>query len=159
MEHGTTVQCPHCGTRTTLGITLTNVSFQGAARNIGVTCPRCEREYDAAPGDGTYSTVGGQLQLVARDLISARPEELSRMEQDLRAAAAADSRDQAEAVLERRPGLRPVLELWRPTTHDEFWRLIKYMVKVIGILAAGGYAASQGEDIVTSVVDQVLQGP
>lgn len=56
--------CPHCGTTTALGITFTDVTFGGNAMNVAVTCSNCQRKFDAAPGDGTYSTIGGRLRRV-----------------------------------------------------------------------------------------------
>lgn len=63
---GTTVTCPRCRRDVFLGATFQNVTIQGAAMNIAVTCAHCSTLFDAAPGgDGTFSTIGGRLHRVA----------------------------------------------------------------------------------------------
>lgn len=61
----TTVECTECGHRFTIGLTLQDVSIEGAAMNIAVTCPRCGVTFDATGGgDGTFSTLDGELRRV-----------------------------------------------------------------------------------------------
>jgi hypothetical protein len=48
---------------------LSSVTFSNnAGGNFGVTCPLCRQTFDAAPTDGTYSTIRGRLVKVAEYL-------------------------------------------------------------------------------------------
>lgn len=63
---GTVVTNPSCRTTQRIPVTFTNVKFVNCDTNIGVGCPLCGADFDAAPGgDGTYSTVGGRIQRMA----------------------------------------------------------------------------------------------
>jgi hypothetical protein len=63
-QMGTFVRCPLCGTDQLLPAHFTNVTFSGGLTNIAVTCRACGRAFDAASGDGAYSTIVGRLQRV-----------------------------------------------------------------------------------------------
>lgn len=107
MAEGTTVVCPECGYPIKLGFVLTDVTFSGNQVNVGVNCPRCKEVWDAAPGDGTYTTAeDGQLRRVAdvakavRDRLAHDPDAAARLRaalhQDADAGAAAVARELPE---------------------------------------------------------------
>jgi hypothetical protein len=74
----TTLTCPNplCRTEFQIGLELSNVTFVNFAQNIVATCPSCGQTFDGAPGDGTYSTIGGRLVKVAEYLAHADRNEL-----------------------------------------------------------------------------------
>jgi hypothetical protein len=64
LPEGTLVSCPHCGNEQHLGLVLENTTFLGHGTNIAVTCGSCNRIFDAAPGDGTFSTINNRFQMI-----------------------------------------------------------------------------------------------
>lgn len=117
VANGTTVTCPVCGTRFSIGITFEQVTIVGAGMNVAVDCPRCGETFDATGGgDGTFSTVGGELRRVTEAARSVRnalahadPAELAALRRALDEAR--QKPDIEQAVREQLPAF-PAFEEW-----------------------------------------------
>lgn len=96
---------------------MREISFEGNGSNFLVTCPSCTRQFDAAPDDGTYSTIDGRLQLVralrsaAREVLADAPTraEMQALAEALRQAV--ERREDVAAAVAS-TGTFPRLEEW-----------------------------------------------
>jgi hypothetical protein len=137
---GTTATCPRCGFGQRMGITFTNVTFEGNAMNVAVDCPRCGATFDATGGgDGTFSTVGGRLMRVWRGMQVAA--DISRWDRD----RVLELRDELTRLLEGDevdessvPG--PVAR-YKPKDPAELQGYLKLVLALLSILLA--YSASR----------------
>lgn len=117
VANGTTVTCPVCGTRFSIGITFEQVTIVGAGMNVAVDCPRCGETFDATGGgDGTFSTIGGELRRVTEAAQSVRnaladvdPAELAGL---WRAIAEARQKPDVEQAVSEQLAAFPAFEEW-----------------------------------------------
>lgn len=137
----TQVTCPHCGTTQQIGMTLTDVTFEGiGGMNVAVTCPHCGRTLDATGGgDGTFSTVGGRLMRVWRGMQVASDvsrwdrDELLGLRDELAHLLEQDQVDEAEVP-------EPVAR-YKPKDPTELQGYLKIVLAVLGMILA--YSASR----------------
>lgn len=127
-------ECPNCGGRSQMLLEGTWVHDQ---RGLRFTTP-------------SESPLGRFLRRTADLLEELDGAQLRQLQEELAAAQRTDSREEAEAALNRR-GLREVLELWKPETHEQFWKMIWTIIYVI-MLVVGGLKA---DDLVERITDAV----
>jgi hypothetical protein len=163
---GTTFICTHCGAGNRVGATFTNlgVSNNGLV-NFGVTCRRCGRLFDAAPVDGTYSTIGGRLQRLTgtvRHLATIDRNALNDLRLAIAAAKDADDADQAVRLLDSAQVTAPAGGwLSSQPNRVELWMVLTLLTTIIGIILMlrpaehPSLTPDELNNLVTRVVQQV----
>jgi hypothetical protein len=158
-----TVVCPRQGCHCQFELKLRippNVTLETANGASAFThCPRCGLRIDLLPGGGTFAAVGGRLRRIADALVQVDPQELERLRSELQEARTHGEQQRAEALLTEQEGLREVLRLWRPTTHDQFWALVDRILKALLVLATVVGGAVQADDVAGAVAEQLRPPP
>lgn len=129
----TTLTCPHCGTPQTMAITLAGVTLAGNRHNFVTRCRQCGRTFDAAPDDGTYSTVDGQLRRVANYLAHADLAVLVDLQRRLTDAQRSHDAEAATEVLAA-VGVAPGGGLRSQANRMELWTVLALLAAVVAVL-------------------------
>lgn len=162
MNQGATANCPSCGTAVRIGLVLENVTFVNNGMNVAVHCPRCQLMFDAAPGDGTFSTIGGRIRLVTKILARSDRVELLRLQQDLEYAKASADADSVARALDRAgvPAPNPGGWFSNQANRMEVWTILACILPVLIALLAllpadRGMSPQEVESVVDRVIEQV----
>lgn len=128
--------CPNplCRAEFQIGLDLSDVTFVGNNRNLVTSCPCCGQTFDAAPGDGTYSTIGGRLIKVAEYLAHAQRSEVLELRARLERLEA--ERDDPSAVdTLALIGVEAPSGGWfaNQSNRDEVYKVIGILLVIIGL--------------------------
>lgn len=156
----TTLTCanPLCRTEFQIGLELSNVTFGNSARNIVATCPSCGQTFDGAPGDGTYSTIGGRLVKVAEYLAHADRNEL--LELHARLERLESERDDRSAVdVLTSIGVEAPRGGWlaNQSNRTEVYAALGLLVVIIGLIMARGQDSGMSVQDVELIIREVAR--
>jgi len=150
----TTLTCPNplCRTEFQIGLELSNVTFVNFAQNIVATCPSCGQTFDGAPGDGTYSTIGGRLVKVAEYLAHADRNELLELRARLeRLESEGDDRSAVDVLTSI--GVEAPHGGWfaNQSNRNEIYTVLAIIIMTVGIqfalIGQAALALSQGSSV------------
>jgi hypothetical protein len=148
-----------------LPILLSNVSVaDNAGGNIGVECPECGQHFDAAPQDGTYSTLSdGSLRRVADFLAAADREQLELLLREVEGLRAATDPTAALGLAERLgwrpPGAKddvPLRALIKERA-DAANALMSFLLRLAGLISFILMSTTMTPDEVRAFVVQFLR--
>jgi hypothetical protein len=146
----TTLTCPNpqCRTEFQIGLNLTSVTFANNARNLVTTCPGCGQEFDAASGDGTYSTIGGRLLKVAEYLAHADRNELLELRARLeRLEAERDNRSAVDVLTSI--GVEAPHGGWfaNQSNRKEIYAVLVIIIMIIGVVMGRLDSSMSAQDV------------